>query len=149
MDAINIEAPGKTDFTELEKEYLSSAQIIRFIESLDVSSEAKLIMAKVADITFVCGETMLKFGKKIFEIVIMLSQKFPNMFIGMIISALLVLVIAQLPFVGTILSQLFGSLIMALGLSAGAIQDFKDNVFARKIGEATAMFAPLKEAKAT
>lgn len=143
-DSINI---NDIDFSELEKEYQTEEQINRFIESLDISAEAKLLISKIAVASLNVGDKIIKIGKKIIEIVIMLSKKYPNTFIGLIISALIISLIAQIPLIGSIISSFIGPLLIALGLTMGAIQDFKDNAFARKIAEATKMFEPLNQAE--
>ena len=135
-----------TDFSGLEKEYQTQEQISRYIDSLEISAEAKLIISKISVTTVNVGKKVIQVGKKIIEIVIFLAHKYPNMFIGMILSSLLLLLIAQVPLIGSIIAGFIGPLVIALGLTMGAIQDFKDNAFARKLGEATQIFEPLNTA---
>jgi len=134
------------DLGDLEKEYQTEEQINRYIDSLEISAEAKLIISKISVTTVTFGQRIVKVGKKIIEILIFLAHKYPHMFIGMILSSLLLLLIAQVPLIGSIIVGLIGPLVIAFGLTMGAIQDFKDNAFANKLGEAMKMFDPLKTA---
>ena len=134
------------DFSSLEKEYQTKEEISRYIDSLEISAEAKLIISKISVTTVNVGEKVIKVGKKIIEIVIFLAHKYPNMFIGMILSSLLLLVIAQIPLIGSLIAGFIAPLVIALGLTMGAIQDFKDNAYAHKLGEALKIFEPLNSA---
>jgi hypothetical protein len=143
-ESYSIREFDNIDFSDLEKEYQTEEQISRYIDSLDISSEAKLMISKISVTTVNAGKKVIKVGKKIIEIMIFLAHKFPNMFIGMILSSLLLLLIVQIPLIGNIIVNLVGPLVLALGLTMGAIQDFRDNAFAHKLGEAISIFEPLK-----
>ena len=145
-DITDVPELQHVDLGVLEKEYQTEAQINRFIESLDISAEAKLTISKIASVSLSVGDKIIKIGKKIIEIIIMLSKKFPNTFIGIIIASLLVLLIAQIPLIGGLISYLLAPLLIGLSVTIGAIKDFKDTAFANKIAEAASMFDPLKQA---
>ena len=143
-----IEAPSLegVDLTDLSEELLTDDKIDQYISNLDISAEAKLIISNIAQTSLRVGQHVVRVGKKIIEIVMMLAQKYPNTAFGAILGYLISVLISQIPILG-VLGTALAPLLVALGLTMGFIEDFQHNSLARKVSEATAMFAPLKKAE--
>lgn len=101
----------------------SKAVLVRSVEQLDISADAKSILINMADITARAGETVIAIGRQILGFIFDLFRQFPNSSFGLIAGFVVGTLIASIPFVGAALAAVFTPLLMALGLAKGAVAD--------------------------
>lgn len=122
---IDIPSLRTEDLNQMTQEYASDEALKGHIEKLPVSAEIKAFLFKLSKFTIKVGETLLKFGKKVLEIALMLARKYPNATLGLVLGALLTFLISTVPLVGSILSSFLGTLLMLFGLAKGLWDDLK------------------------
>ena len=101
----------------------SKAVLVRSVEQLNISADAKSILINMADITARAGETVIAIGRQILGFIFDLFRQFPNSSFGLIAGFVVGTLIAGIPFVGAALAAVFTPLLMALGLAKGAVAD--------------------------
>jgi hypothetical protein len=142
----NIPGLEDSDVDNMSQEYTINEKIRSYIESLSVSAEVKVMLFKLQDFTVDLGGKVIKFGKKVIEIAIMLASKYKMATFGLILGALLTFLIGTIPIIGDALSGFLGTWIMLLGFLKGLWEDLKkDNPdLSNSIIEAGSIFSPLK-----
>lgn len=142
---IDIPALRQEDLDRMIKEHSTDEKIKSYIEKLPVSAEIKAILFKLSKFTITVGQTLIKFGKKVIEIILLLTSKYTNATLGVIIGALLAFLIGLIPFLGAILSSFLASLLMLFGLGKGLWEDVKKDSpeLAASISDAGMIFQPL------
>lgn len=143
--SIDIPSISADDLDHLAKEYTKDEEIKSYIEKLPVAAEVKAILFKLSKFSISVGNTLIRFGKRVLEIVMMLVSKYKNATFGLIIGAMLTVLIAMIPWIGAALSSFLGPLLMLLGFTKGLWEDLKKDEpqLASSIGEAGSIFRPL------
>jgi hypothetical protein len=143
-----IELPNlkPADLDLMKKEYTTNEEVKSYIEQLSVSAETKAILFKISQFTITVGKTIIKMGKKILEMVIMLASKYKHAAFGLLLGALLGSLIAAIPLVGAALAAFLQPLLMIFGLGKGLWEDLKRDSpeIATSITETGSVFYPLK-----
>ncbi|MXZ26594.1 MAG: hypothetical protein F4Y80_17380 [Caldilineaceae bacterium SB0665_bin_21] len=107
---------------------LSKKKVKDRIDNLDISSDSKFMLHSLVDKTIEVvvdtGKVVIWIGRKILEVVIFVGRHFPNATFGMLLGAVLGILIASIPIIGWLLGGI-APLLAILGLSLGAIEDFK------------------------
>jgi hypothetical protein len=128
MDAIAVDPQTGKKFTvhlkEIQKTFLddmsffsySEMDIKRIVDSLDISADAKVIVHQIAKASIRVGQTVVKIGRKILDLVIRFFESYPNTSFGVILGFILSLLIGTIPVIGTVLGSFLGPLLIALGL---------------------------------
>lgn len=142
---IDIPSLRPTDLDQMAKEHATDEEIKSYIEKLAVSAEIKAVLFKLTKFTIKVGQTLIKLGKKVLEIVAMLASKYKSAALGIIIGALMTLLISTIPLLGPALSSFLGPLLILFGLSKGLWEDVKRDSpqLAASIAEAGVIFQPL------
>lgn len=134
-----------TDLDLMKKEYTTNEKIKSYIEQMSVSAEIKAILFKLSEFTISVGTTIVKMGKKILEMVMMLVSKYQHAAFGLLLGALLASLIAAVPLVGPPLAAFLQPLLMLFGLGKGLWEDLKKDSpqIAVAVTEAGSVFYPL------
>ena len=145
----NFESLKPSDLEELTKEYITEAQLKGHIDNLPLSAEVKAILFGLANFSIQVGQAVVRIGKKIIEIALMLAAKYRHATFALTVACLLSLLISMIPLIGPILASFFGPMIAVLGLGIGIWEDMKrdDPKFATVIVDAGAMFSPLASSR--
>jgi hypothetical protein len=101
-------------------------QIEGAIEKLSISADAKALLLDMSRVTMKVGQAVLSLGKAVLTFVLDILKKFPNTAFGMVIGVTVAILVGGIPLVGAVLGPLLGKLVTVLGLTMGAIADFKD-----------------------
>lgn len=143
--SIDMPSLQPADLDQMIKEHATDEQIKSYIEKLPISAEIKAALFKLTKFTIKVGQTLVKFGKKVLEIVVMLASKYKNATTGLILGALLTFLISAIPLLGPPLSGFLATFLMLFGLAKGFWQDMKKDSpqLAASIAEAGAIFQPL------
>lgn len=142
---VDIPALQPADLDRMINEFARDEAIRSYIEKLPISAEIKAFLFKLSKFTLKVGETIIKLGKKLLEIAIMLVTKYKGATIGLIVGALLTVVIGIVPVLGPPLSSFLGTLLMLFGFTKGLWDDLKTRSpeLAASVVEAGEVFRPL------
>lgn len=120
----------------------TDAQILRRIESLDVSADVKALLSDLLRLATRVGETVLRVGRKILDFVLTTIRQFPALSFAVVMAAVLTLLVSMLPVLGGILASLLGPLLMALGVAGGAALEIQSDDFRDRVAQFAAGFQP-------
>jgi len=146
---------GKTIQVEIPDENLEALQVLAqdrvsdsklqsYIDNLDLPADAKALIASILKTAVRVGEMVIRIGKKIVEIVLMIASKFPNATFGLVLGLIVGALVASIPLIGGLLGAFVLPIAAAFGLATGYVDDVRDQSLAKKVAEASAMFQPLK-----
>lgn len=110
---------------------LPERKLIELIERTNLSADLKALLADVAKITVNVGGKILAIGRKVLAFALELIKAFPTVTLGVIAALIISSLIAAIPLFGGILAATLSSLLLILGISAGALKDFTSD----KLGE--------------
>lgn len=120
----------------------TDAQILRRIESLDVSADVKALLGDLLRLATRVGETVLRVGRKILDFVLTMIRQLPTLSFAVVIAAVLTLLVSMVPFVGGVLASIMGPLLMALGVAGGASLEVREDDFRERVAQFAAGFQP-------
>lgn len=142
--AVEVSDEQYEDLEKLAQDRVSDERLQSFIDNLDISADAKALIASILGKAIKVGELVIRVGKRIIEIVVMLVNKYPNAAFGMILGLLVGHLVASIPILATVLGAFLPKIAAAFGLVFGYLEDIKDQRLQRKITEAAVMFSPLQ-----
>lgn len=121
----------------------SDAQILRQIESLSVSADAKALLADLLKLATRVGQSVLRVGRKIIDFVLSLVRTFPHMGFAAMVAVVVSALIAMVPFIGLALASVLGPLVMALGIVVGGAVEFQSPDLESRVRDFAAGFSGL------
>ena len=119
----------------------SDAQILRGIESLSVSADAKALLVDLLRLATRVGQTILRLGRKIIDFVLTLVRAFPHMGFATLVALVVTALIAMVPFIGVALASVLGPLALAMGIVVGGVADFQSPDLDARVREFTSAFS--------
>jgi hypothetical protein len=143
---IEVEIPDENleALQALTQDRVSDTKLQSYIDNLDLPADAKALIASILKTAVRVGEMVIRIGKKIVEIVIMIVSKFPNATFGFVLGLIVGALVTSIPLIGGLLGAFVLPIAAAFGLATGYMNDLRDNSLAKKVAEASAMFQPLK-----
>jgi hypothetical protein len=96
------------------------------LDRTDLSADAKALLLDIANLTVTVGQFVLNIGRKIISVAFEIIQKFPKITFGVVISFIVVALVSAVPVVGAVMAAFTGPLLVACGLTIGALGDMKD-----------------------
>lgn len=96
------------------------------LDRTDLSADVKAVLMDIAGLTVTAGQVVLNIGRKIISLAFEIIQKFPKTTFGIVIAFIVIALVATVPVVGLALASFTGPLLVACGLTIGAIEDMKD-----------------------
>ena len=121
----------------------TDAQILRRIESLDVSADVKALLSDLLRLATQVGEAVLRVGRKILDFVLTMIRQFPALSFAVVIAAVLTLLVSMVPLLGGILASILGPLLIALGVAGGAALEIQTGDLRERVARFAARFQPL------
>lgn len=121
----------------------SDAQILRRIDSLSLSADAKALLADLLKFGAEVGAVVLRIGRKVLDFVLSLIQQFPQLGFAMVLAAVLATLLSMVPVLGGLLSSVLTPLALVLGVSWGALKEYETGDLADRVKEFAARFAPV------
>lgn len=129
-------------------ERVSSSQPLRKIRSYlnqtNLSADLKALLYDIAKISVKVGEVILAVGRRVFHIAMILTKKFPNTTLGVIVAVLLTTVVSTVLAWAPILALTINKLLILLGLTAGAVEDIRQNAMAEAMARVELEFKAYK-----
>lgn len=114
------------------------------IERLSISADAKALLMDVARLTVKAGQFVLNIGRKILTVAFEIVQRFPRTVFGVIIAFIVTALIASIPFLGGLLAPVVGPLMLAFGVTTGALHDMRDAGWTSRVRELERQLAMAK-----
>lgn len=114
------------------------------IDRLKISADAKALLMDVARLTVKAGQVILNIGRKILTVAFEIVQRFPKTVFGVIIAFIVTALIASIPFLGGLLAPVVGPLMLAFGLTTGALNDMRDAGWTSRVTELERQLAMAK-----
>lgn len=108
-------------------------QIRDWIETLTISADAKALLMSIATTTTRIGQTIVALGRRLLTTVMDLVKRFPMTAFGVIVGAVLSALITSIPLVGWLIGPFLSPLLMAFGLTLGAVADLRDHALEGRI----------------
>ena len=143
---IELEIPDENleALQTLAQDRVSDSKLQSYIDNLDLPADAKALIASILKTAVRVGEMVIRIGKKILEIVIMITSKFPNATFGLVLGLIVGALVTSIPLIGGLLGAFVLPIAAAFGLVTGYMDDVPDQSLTNKVAEALAMFQPLK-----
>lgn len=123
----------------------SLRSIKAMLDKVEMSADMKALLYDIAGVTVRVADAVVAIGRRILEIVMNIFKKFPNTALGVIAALTLTAIIASIPVFGAVLAATLKSLLVLLGLTAGAVQDIRQTAFKDAMDRVSAEFAPFKD----
>jgi hypothetical protein len=141
VSGVNVASPEVVTFINTT-EY-SDAQILRQIESLSVSADAKALLADLLNLATRVGQSVLRVGRKIIDFVLSMVRAFPHMGFAAMVAMVVTALIAMVPFIGLALASVIGPLALALGIVVGGAVEFQSPDLEARVRNFAARFSGL------
>ncbi|WP_133699338.1 hypothetical protein [Roseateles toxinivorans] len=116
-------------------------QILKRIESLNLSADAKALLADLLRVATKVGEHLLRVGRKIIDFVLLMLEKFPLLSFAVIIAAVVAALLGALPLLGGALSAVLTPLALALGVTWGAKLETESPDLAERVRDFATAFS--------
>lgn len=140
---IEIESPDKDFFKTMKNFAIDDESVMRMIDRLSISADAKSMLYRLSKATIRVGEHVINIGRKILDAVCHIIQEYPNTTFGLAFGALVGMLLSSIPILGQFLGPIVAPIAIVLGGMIGRWEDFQDKMLARKIAAKLEEFAPL------
>ncbi|NKX28510.1 hypothetical protein HGE68_01260 [Rhodobacteraceae bacterium R_SAG6] len=120
-------------------------KLTAYIDQLDVSADFKAVLCDLAKVTWSVGSTVVAIGRKILSVALEIVTTFPGTMFGVVVASIVTLIVGTLPLVGPLLASFVGPILLATGLTMGALSDFRSSAWSTKV---TALQEQILAAKA-
>ena len=112
---------------------LSRQGVLARIERLAISADAKALLLDLAEFTIDVGGRLVQAGRKILSFIFDLVRRFPNTTFAAIAAYVVTALLASVPLLGPVLAVVAGPLLVALGITFGALADLKERAFVSRV----------------
>lgn len=119
-------------------------KLVAFIDQLDVSADFKAILRDLAKVTWNVGSTVVAIGRKILSVALDIVTTFPGTLFGVVVASIVTLIVGTIPFVGPLLATFVGPMMLATGLTMGALSDFRSSAWSAKVAALQSQLAAIK-----
>ena len=117
------------------------ANVLAWIESLEISADAKALLMSVANAAATVGDIVVSVGLKVIETIKWALERYPSTAFGIVVGGVLSWLVAGIPLIGFLIGPLLTPLFMAFGIGAGAISDMRAQVHRDHIDRLERQFA--------
>ena len=122
---------------------LPERKLVALIERTNLSADMKALLSDLAKVTVKVGQKVHSIGRKILTVVFDLIKAFPTITLGVIAALVITALLGSIPFLGGALAGLLSSILLILGISAGALQDFSNPNLSERIDKLLASLSGL------
>ena len=116
----------------------SDSQILRRIESLPASADAKALLADLLKLTTRVGNALVRMGRKILDFVLLLLKQFPHLGFATLLALVIGSLLAMVPVLGTLTP-----LAVALGVTWGTVAELRSDDLDARVREFSNHFSGL------
>jgi hypothetical protein len=119
-------------------------KLTAYIDQLDVSADFKAVLLDLAKATWTVGSTVVSIGRKILSVALEIVTTFPGILFGVAVASIVTLIVGTIPFVGPLLAAFVGPIMLATGLTMGALSDFRSSPWSAKVTALQEQLAAVK-----
>ena len=112
---------------------LPERKLLQLIERTQLSADLKALLSDLVKVTVKVGGRILAIGRKILTFVLDLVKTFPAIAMGAIAALVITAVVGAIPIFGTAIAAFLGPILLALGITAGALKDFTNDKLNERI----------------
>lgn len=124
---------------------LPERKLNQLLERTSLSADVKAIMSDIMHVTIKVGGKVLAIGRKILTFVLDLVKTFPAVAMGTIVALVITAVVGSVPIFGPPLAAFVGPILLAIGVTAGALKDFTNDKLQERISNLVESFKVLVE----
>ena len=124
---------------------LPERKLLQLIERTQLSADLKALLSDLVKVTVKVGGKILAIGRKILTFVLDLVKTFPAIAMGAIAALVITAVVGAIPIFGTAIAAFLGPILLALGITAGALKDFTNDKLNERIAALVDSFRVLVE----
>ena len=124
---------------------LPERKLNQLLERTSLSADVKAIMSDIMHVTIKVGGKVLAIGRKILTFVLDLVKTFPAVAMGTIAALVITAVVGSVPIFGPPLAAFVGPILLAIGVTAGALKDFTNDKLQERITNLVESFKVLVE----
>ena len=124
---------------------LPERKLNQLLERTSLSADVKAIMSDIMHLTIKVGGKVLAIGRKILTFVLDLVKTFPAIAMGTIAALVITAVVGSVPIIGAPLAAFVGPILLAIGVTAGALKDFTNDQLQDRITNLVESFKVLVE----
>jgi hypothetical protein len=124
---------------------LPERKLNQLLERTSLSADVMAIMSDIMHITIKVGGKVLAIGRKILTFVLDLVKTFPAIAMGTIAALVITAVVGSVPIIGAPLAAFVGPILLAIGVTAGALKDFTNDQLQDRITNLVESFKVLVE----
>ncbi len=103
------------------------------LERVELSADAKLVIAKLLDTTIIVGQKVFEIGKQVLAFVFDIMKRFRGIAFGVGLALTVSFLVASTPLIGGALAALMTPLLLAFGLIQGALEDVRNGALRNDI----------------
>lgn len=103
------------------------------IARMDLSADAKALLADLAKISVQVGATVVHIGRKILTLAVEIVKRFPNTVFGIVVTVAIGLLLGSAGLVGTALAPLVTPLMLIFAVTKGMMADFSQAAWAESL----------------
>lgn len=119
-------------------------KLTAYIDQLEVSADFKAVLRDLAKVTWTVGSTVVAIGRKILSVALEIVTTFPGILFGVVVASIVTLIVGTIPFVGPLLAAFVGPIMLATGLTMGALSDFRSSAWSTKVTALQEQLAAVK-----
>jgi hypothetical protein len=105
------------------------------LDRMSLSADTKALLMDLAAVTVKAGEFVVNLGRKILTLALAVVQAFPGTIFGTVVAVVAGAMIAAVPLLGAVLAPLMSPLLMAFGLTMGALSDLRDPSWSQRLSD--------------
>ena len=105
------------------------------LDRMSLSADTKALLMDLATVTVKAGEFVVNLGRKILTLALAVVQAFPGTIFGTVVAVVAGAMIAAVPLLGAVLAPLMSPLLMAFGLTMGALSDLRDPSWSQRLSD--------------
>ncbi len=124
---------------------LPERKLLQLIERTQLSADLKALLSDLVKVTVKVGSKILAIGRKILTFVLDLVKTFPAIAMGTIAALVITAVVGAIPVFGAAIAAFLGPILLALGITAGALKDFTNDKLNERITALVDSFRVLVE----
>jgi hypothetical protein len=114
---------------------LSKRDLRAKLSRLAISADGKVVLEKIMETTIKVGEVVFELGRRLLSFVFDLVKRFRGIAFGVGVALTVSMLVAATPLVGGALAALLTPLLVAFGLTMGALEDVRNGALRDHIAE--------------
>lgn len=118
-------------------------KIAEALDRMSLSADTKALLMDLAAVTVKAGEFVVNLGRKILTLALSIVRAFPGSIFGTIVAVVVASLIAGFPILGSFFAMFLQPLLMAFGLTMGALSDLRDPRWSDRLGDLEAKLSSL------